>query len=269
MRRARRPGHCARGSGGPHLRHVRGRGAGRCNSGPPRDRSGPVRCELDPAVATADEPPQQERAGLGPPWAENGVVTSGSLDGFEGLLADDGRDGDLGPLLSRPAGLADPPDGGVVARASAVPEQPPHVRLVVQQAPDRGQRPHWPASGEGTPSAARALARLRTPAPPKKSAKIRRTIAASWSCTTTWAGPSGPVGRVGSRRAPFLRAPRQLLTGTFPPPFPLGELRLFVLGYNPLHLDQQPRLGVAVNGRGVGEIDDDAEPGQFVGTSIW
>lgn len=91
---------------------------------------GPVGCQLDPAVATAHEPPEQERVGLCPPEAENSVGAGGLLDGLEGLLGDDGRDGDLDPLLSGPAGLAVAPDGGVVARMCAVPEQPSHVGLV-------------------------------------------------------------------------------------------------------------------------------------------
>jgi hypothetical protein len=91
---------------------------------------GPVGCELDPAVATADEPSEKERVGLCPPEAENSIVTGGLLDGFERLLGDDGGDGDLYPLLSWPPRLAVAPDGGVVARMGAVPEQPPHVGLV-------------------------------------------------------------------------------------------------------------------------------------------
>ena len=110
---------------------------------------GPVGCQLDPAVATTHEPSEQERVGLCPPEAENGVVTGGLLDGLEGLLGDDGGYRDLGPLLSGTAGLAVAPDGGVVARMGAVPEQPPHVGLVAQQAPDRGQGPHGLAIGRG------------------------------------------------------------------------------------------------------------------------
>ena len=110
---------------------------------------GPVGCELDPALATAHEASEQERVGLCPPEAENSVVTGGLLDGVKGRLGDDGRDGDLDPLLSWPSRLAVAPDGGVVARMGAVPEQPPHVGFVAQQAPDRGQGPHRPAIGRG------------------------------------------------------------------------------------------------------------------------
>jgi hypothetical protein len=48
------------------------------------------------------------------------------------------------------------------------------------------------------------------------------------------------------------------------PPFPFGELRLFVLGYDPLDLDQQPGLRVVVDGRGIGEPDHDPEAGELV-----
>jgi hypothetical protein len=91
---------------------------------------GPMSCELDPAVATTHEPSEQERVGLCPSEAENGVGAGGLLDRLEGLLGDDGGYRDLDPLLSGPAGLAVAPDGGVVARMCAVPEQPSHVGLV-------------------------------------------------------------------------------------------------------------------------------------------
>jgi hypothetical protein len=48
------------------------------------------------------------------------------------------------------------------------------------------------------------------------------------------------------------------------PPFPFGELRLFVFGYDPLDLDQQPGLRVVVDGRGIGELDHDPEAGELV-----
>ncbi len=47
-------------------------------------------------------------------------------------------------------------------------------------------------------------------------------------------------------------------------PLPLGELRFFVLGNYRLHLHEQARFGVVVDGGRVGEPDGDAEAGELV-----
>jgi hypothetical protein len=47
-------------------------------------------------------------------------------------------------------------------------------------------------------------------------------------------------------------------------PCPFGEHGPFVLAEQPLDLDQQAGLGVAVDGRGVGEADVDTEAGELV-----
>jgi hypothetical protein len=65
----------------------------------------PVGGQLHAAVATTHQTPEQERVGLCPPRAENCVASGGLLDGLEGLVAHDGRYGDLHPVFSRPAGL--------------------------------------------------------------------------------------------------------------------------------------------------------------------
>ena len=118
-------------------------------------------------------------------------------------------------------------------------------------------------SGEAVPSAARARARPRTLEPPKKSAKTRLTTAAL--------GRARPGGLgLGPGHAPVAIGDLagQHFAGAgaieLAPPLPLGELRFFVLGNYPLHLHEQARLGVVVDGGRVGEADGDAEAGELV-----
>ncbi len=61
-----------------------------------------------------------------------------------------------------------------------------------------------------------------------------------------------PVGVFGTRASPRAGSPAA----------PARRTSLFVLGNYPLHLHEQARLGVVVNGGRVGEADGDAEAGE-------
>ena len=109
----------------------------------------PMADELDSAGRAAQQPAEQEGVGLGMTRTVDAVVTCFGLGGFEGVLVDDGRDGDLDPLVAWPHGLAVPAQGRVVAGVGAVPIQSPDVGLVAEQSADGGQSPHCFALGRG------------------------------------------------------------------------------------------------------------------------
>ncbi|HVA75864.1 MAG TPA: hypothetical protein VNF71_15005 [Acidimicrobiales bacterium] len=80
------------------------------------------------------------------------------------------------------------------------------------------------------------------------------------------AGRAG-VG-AGDPPIPVGHLPEDGLAGSHPiqlaPPVALRDLRPFVLGDHALHLDEQPRLGVVVDGWRVGEDHGHAETGELV-----
>ena len=99
--------------------------AGRCLAVP-----GPVADELDPTGRAAQKPSQKEGFGFGVPGTVDAVVPGFGLNSLKDVLVDDGRDGDLDPLLAWPEGLAVLPQGRVVAGLGAVPIQPTDVGLI-------------------------------------------------------------------------------------------------------------------------------------------
>jgi hypothetical protein len=220
------------------------------------------------ARAALDQATQHPLPGLGPSWAPPAVVARDLVHRSERLFIHNGRDGDGDPLLAGAGYLLGASTGPVVGdRLGAVEVHPAHVGLVVEDAADRGGAPDRPAP-VGWRHAVGVQSQGDLPGGVARAGVVIED-APHHGGFGFEDQQSGWAGRVACLPVVAVRGPpRDDLPGPgaeqLAPPVPFGDLRPFVLGDDALHLGEQLRLRVVVNGWGVGKADGHTMAGQFV-----
>ena len=226
-----------------------------------------VAVDADAAAAAFDQAAQQPLAWLGAARAPLAVVVADPPGRLEYVLADQGGYLDRYPFLAGPRhlpGLVSWP--GVGDGLGLVEVHPADVGLVAEEPAQRGRSPARLSGrgghgfgGEGDGDLSHGEPGVDTVGEDAADHRGFRFEDFQPGRASRVAGE--PAVAVGN-------APGQHLTGAgaeqFAAPIPLGDLRAFVFGDDPLDLGEELGLRVVIEGGGVGEAHVDAVPGQFV-----